>query len=320
MVPHPRFVRCLLSHSFLGFLVLVVGCSDKSATPLGPVDGSAFPRRSPGAMAAGSATQAAGFYPLSVGNRWHYTRVFVLNYGGYGDTIQSSIDVVNIGSETWGDRAYLVEEETTTQDSRPGEVFRWWTRYRQDRNGLYYRNVCACEPPALDQGLPASAPDLATMGASADEGKDAVLANTFTPEELEIVLRGRAKLIARIEAMRREVLLLPDRSVRSTQGLEDNEPDEVALLHYPLHVGRSWQVRPGLDLFWTVEGVDMLTTPAGKFPAFEIDVSIPLASPGDFAKVWIGRAGRLAYRIHADVGGGFTGDETEVVDYLSISR
>jgi hypothetical protein len=123
-----------------------------------------------------------------------------------------------------------------------------------------------------------------------------------------------------MEAMRRAVLLQPDQSIGSTGRAGEAASDERELLHYPLHVGSSWQVRPVFEVFWTVEALQVLSTPAGKFPAWEIDVSIYLANPGDFAKVWYGRAGRLAYRLHADLGGGFTGDETEVVDYLSISR
>jgi hypothetical protein len=101
--------------------------------------------------------------------------------------------------------------------------------------------------------------------------------------------------------------------------------DEVTLLPYPLHVGKTWRIRPDLELYWTVDGFEMFETPAGRFPAFRIRVSHASDGPEDFAWIWYGRAGKLGYRLHVVVsegypGAGWTGDETEVVDWLSISR
>src|SRR5688572_7112163 len=123
----------------LALALLAVGCSSKSRTPLSPLTAQGVLERDAHLAAGPSAN--GGFYPLAVGNRWHLSRIFTLDYHGYGaDTIRTSKDRVNIGTETVAGRTYFVEEETATQDSRPGEVFRSWSRYRQDQSGLYYRD------------------------------------------------------------------------------------------------------------------------------------------------------------------------------------
>jgi hypothetical protein len=303
----------------LAFAVLAVGCSTKSSsTPLEPLSVTGASDRF-GVAAAGPSASSV-FYPLAVGNRWHLSRVFTLNYNDLGaDTIRTSTDRVIIGTETVSGRTYFVEEETSTQDSRPGEVFQWWTRYRQDRSGLYYRDVCLCEPPILDEAddrLPLRA---VSSSAATVENMGMGLSRRVAPEQREAFNRALIELNSRMERMRLAVART-SHALAGTSGRPGGaDSGEVALLRYPLHVGESWQIRPDFDLTWTVEGVERLETPAGGFPAYRISVSIPYGGPEDFARIWFGRAGQLAYHIHFGEGG-LTGDETEVVDEVSISR
>lgn len=307
-------------------LPLFIGCSSEPTTPFEPALGGEFSDVSGRSPAATARDASAGFYPLAVGNRWHLSRVFTLDYHGLGaDTIRTSTDRVNIGTETWPSRGYFVQEETSTQDSRPGEVFRSWTRYRQDRAGLYYRDICACEPPTLDQGRVRLASTIAAGIEHTAGTMRTRLSRTIAPEDGEAFNRSLTELNARMERMRR-ALSLSTGSRGQTSGRPGGaDSEEVTLLPYPLHAGKTWQIRPDFDLFWTVEGVEMLETPAGKFSAYRIRVTVPGEGPEDFARIWFGRAGQLAYRIHVVVtegypGSGWTGDETEMVDWLSISR
>jgi hypothetical protein len=322
---YPRSGTILVA---VALAVLPIGCSSRSSTPFDPLTGRDVSDRSgsPRVAAAADLSSSGGFYPLAVGNRWHYSRVFTLDYHGLGaDTFRTSTDRVNIGTETRSGRTYFVEEETSTQDSRPGEVFQGWTRYRQDRAGLYYRDVCACEPPVLD-GSSVRVP-LQTVVSAAAAPRDTWtrLSRRVAAEDEAAFHRAMMDLSARMERMRRAV-------VHSTEALAETsgrpggaDSGEVTLLPYPLHVGKSWQIRPDFGLTWTVEGVEMLETPAGRFRSYRIRVSVPNEGPEDFVRVWFGRAGQLAYRIHVVVtegypGAGWTGDETEFVDQLSISR
>jgi hypothetical protein len=218
-----------------------------------------------------------------------------------------------------------VEEATSTQDSRPGEVFQLWTRYRQDRAGLYYRDVCACEPPVLDMSGPRIPSRMVASAAAATGNNWTSLSQRVAPADKEVLSRALSDLSARMERMRR-ALAPSTEALAETSGRPGGaDSGEVALLRYPLHVGKSWQIRPDFGLTWTVEGVEVLKTPAGRFPAYRIRVSVPHGGPEDFARIWFGRAGQLAYRIHVVVtegypGAGWTGDETEIIDRLSISR
>lgn len=307
----------------LALPVLLVGCSSEPTTfPAPPSVGGSF--ASPRVVETSAPHPSPGFYPLVVGNSWHYSRIFTLDYHGLGsDTIRTSTDVVNLGTESRSGRTYFVEEETSTQDSRPGEVFKSWSRFRQDQWGLYYPDVCLCEPPTLDQTGAQLAFSTVSSEATVSWNLRDRLARRVPPEDILAFDRSFEALNRRLARMREAVSL----SFRSRGSNRPGGADvgEVTLLPYPLHVGKTWQIRPDMELYWTVEGFEMLETPAGKFPAWRIRVSLSGDGPEDYARIWYGRSGRLAYRIHVVVsegypGAGWTGDESEVVDWLSISH
>ncbi len=309
----------------LALAALPISCSSRSTTPFDPLAeqqlaGSASSR----VLGAAELSSKGGFYPLAVGNRWHYTRIFTLDYHGLGaDTIRTSTDRVDIGMETRSGRTYFVEQETSTQDSRPGEVFEFWTRYRQDRAGLYYFDLCACEPPTLE-GISTAHQVVASTATP--------MANLLTgpsqripDEEKEAFHESFLQLTTRIDRMRRALAPSTAGFPRTSRTAAGADSDEITVLPFPLHVGKSWQIRPDLPLIWSVEGVEMLDTPAGTFPAYRIRVTFGGEGPEDFTRIWFGRVGQLAYRIHVVVpngypGAGWTADETEIVDRLSISR
>lgn len=265
----------------------LAGCASESYAPLDPGQVSVAAR---GAAAARDLSVGPVIYPLAVGNRWHASRVFLF-YGGEErpDTFLTSEDRVIIGTEVWDGHTYFVEARTATQTHRPGEVFRSWTRLRQDRAGMYSLYICSCEPPRVESRPPTSVPLAATVEA------DGALAH----------------LHSRLERMRDAV------SGASLGGPPGGATqDELLQLRYPLHVGQSWARS---TLTWTVEGIERLDTPAGKFPAYRIRISTPDDGPNDFNLVWIGRAGRLAHHIHVEYSSvGWFADEREIVESVSI--
>ena len=76
---------------------------------------------------------------------------------------------------------------------------------------------------------------------------------------------------------------------------------ETRLLAYPLHVGATWAMYPSsrLKVMATVDGIDVLNMPAGRFTAWRIRISG--AAPRDQV-VWYGRAGYLGSKGHDESG------------------
>jgi len=72
---------------------------------------------------------------------------------------------------------------------------------------------------------------------------------------------------------------------------------ETRLLAYPLHTGATWAMYPSsrLKVTATVEGIDVLSLPAGRFTAWRIRISG--ATPRDRV-IWYGRAGYLGSKGH----------------------
>ena len=173
--PHHTSSR---SKAFLASLVLptlLIGCSSGPTLPFEPEPGSNVLGRSQ-FIAARDLPSSRGFYPLAVGNRWHYSRLFVVSFGSGISVVSTSVDREIVGTEVREDRTYFVEEERGKQDSRPGDGYKFWTRYRQDQFGLYYGGHSRREVPRAYR----------VRVSSPDDG----------PEHLALVWYGRAGLPA----------------------------------------------------------------------------------------------------------------------------
>lgn len=100
---------------------------------------------------------------------------------------------------------------------------------------------------------------------------------------------------------------------------------EERLLAYPLQVGATWALFPAshVRITATVEGNDVLETPAGRFPAWRIRISGRIAGS---EIVWYGRSGYLGLRDHDQsvrpdsAGLHVVYDGTESLVSLSIQR
>ena len=268
----------------------LVGCGRQN--PVLPVDDRAVTsdaslRLTPSAQLS----PAAKFYPLTIGNRWHYGRVLWLRFApgeDPSDTIRSEIDRELIDREVIFDREYILEAETIVQDSRPGEIFRSWIRYRQDHSGLYYADICGCEPPQQNDGPGWSAtPERSAIPVPLELRPHRAL----TSEQLAVYQR----LLQRLAMLREAVSAARDQSTGRSGGAL---PNEVALLQYPLRPGASWTLREDPLFVYTVEGLEMLNLPVGKQLGYRIRVDFgPEPDPTSQVHVWFGRAGMLGYRI-----------------------
>ena len=315
--------------------VILSGCGGSSTAPTAPsaTDHAALATGGASKSIAQSGAQLAqstggDFYPLSVGNLWQYSRAFSLgDEVGPPYDIRSAVTRELIGTETLLDRSYVVEEERTVQDTRPGELFRTWTRYRQDRAGLYYADVCGCDPPILDGGTGGSASQESSTRVDASTPSWEVLKGRYAPEQQPAFEAAYARLKAHLNRARHALEMASARMSRDPGPPGGANDSEVGFLKYPLHVGSSWSIREDIRLTWTVEGVERIDLPGGQFTAYRIRVRYEGMQPDDEAIIWYGRSGRLAHRLHlsgiatdsdGNPIGTFTSDESEELVGLSL--
>ena len=73
---------------------------------------------------------------------------------------------------------------------------------------------------------------------------------------------------------------------------------ETTLLTYPIHRGATWVISPVQRIVATVEGMEVLVTPAGRFPAWRVRVRNHGHDPREEAFAWYGHAGYLGMSVH----------------------
>lgn len=73
---------------------------------------------------------------------------------------------------------------------------------------------------------------------------------------------------------------------------------ETMILAYPLHRGATWVVGELPGVTATVEGSEVLDTPAGRFPSWRIRLRYAGRLPSEEVYVWYGRAGYLGMKRH----------------------
>jgi hypothetical protein len=283
----PNRSRHPLLIAILGIVLLSLACARQN--PIAPSNTAAVVGSSPRLAATPPAPSRADFYPLTIGNHWHYDRTFLLRYApgaDPGDTIRSEVDRDLIGKEVLFGREYVLEQETIVQDSRPGEIFRYWTRFRQDREGLYYADLFASEPPQTDDvstPMAVSSPVPATPNLNASVPSTQQRLAVYEMAERRLSILRQAALGARRWA---------------TGGPGGAASNEVTLLQYPLRPGASWALREDPRVVYTVEALETLDLPIGRRLGYRIRVDFGSEpDPNSTTHVWYGRAGMLGYRI-----------------------
>ncbi len=317
--------RFLLATLVLATMVSMTAC-DRGATtaPDGPEIRTTVPAEWPpeeASAAAGHKTAGGEFYPLALGNRWHYAltdRMWAV-VGGvpqpadvYTGTVSEELTEI----ETLLDRDYMVAERHIQIPGSLPDVYEW-IRYRQDKAGLYEADASVGSPPgspewaSLFAPLPTAPPPPAALVASAGEKQAAEI----WPE---LWARSRA---ARAAARGANILAASPPGGALSQ--------ELVRLVYPLHPGASWVIREDPLFTTTVEKREVLELAGQRLSVWRTRTEFPLMGPNDVVHVWYGRMGRAGFAYHlesvyTDPGGNQTGvfvfESEEMLDGFELAR
>ncbi len=299
-------------------LISLGGCS-KTSPPTGlPAGYSAAADASRGGAAAASGFGSGSFYPLAIGNAWSYAGGGVLRLvsgpGSYLDNYGWAFTESRrlIGTTHHEGTAYTVEEQVHQDVSEYNGPWTFWVPLRQDSHGFFSRDTYLQEPPVLDgnrvasNGAKPGTPPLHLTAFAARHGKDASV----------------ERLAARVEKLRE----LARGFMRGDRNSSTAAAWETQLLGYPLRPGQTWSAR--MDIPWpvTVDRVEQLETPAGRFQAYRLDINPGgnFVHEGEWVRVWYSRSGYLGYSIHTfveqtDENGDPTGNTFVVDDSMYVT-
>ena len=282
---------------------------------LAPLEHSSTLSENTGATLAASGW-GHDFYPLEIGNRWHYARTFDVRWQDASGApqsfhIASAIERELVCQTPLAGRSYTAERSVEIE---PTQTYTSWVYYRQDRRGLYEADEPTPPPceAATIVNVAARAGRLSAIGESGRRPDDPAV------RAAEAVLEQRLSLI-------RYSLGLAAPSLRRPRPA----PGEITRLAYPLHPGQSWIIRDSPRFSARVEGVDVLRLPAGKFVADRIRIDSEFFGPNDRVLVWYGRQGFLRLEAHLesegrDENGNPTGlvfaEDREVLDGIDIEH
>jgi hypothetical protein len=287
-------------------LGLVMGCRLGS---LGSLERSTPAALEPTAP-LNAGTHGGAFYPLDLGDRWHYARTYDVRWqdasgAPHAYHVDSAIERELACDVPLGTRSYAAER---TLELAPGATYLSWIYYRQDRRGLYEADnpvppPCESVPPPEETG-PGLHVHIAPLSSIAEQGK--------LPEDPG-VLAAMGTLEQRLSLVR-YTLGLPAPSLRRPRPA----PGEIVRLAYPLYPGQRWIIRAQPRFTSRVEGVDVLRLPAGRFVAYRIRIDSELFGPNDRVHVWYGRQGFLRLDFHGESQG--VDDYGNPLDYAVVSE
>jgi hypothetical protein len=305
-------------------LVALVSCSRD--IPVAP--GASSDTYGSARALAASAVPSGAFFPLTVGNRWHAVGVGHITSVPTGGgppfvelSFQDDISRELTGTETLLGRSYTLLTEAHVESGSFGgdpNPFTYWIRYRQDQSGLYEADVDVTQPPAASGGA-------ARIAAEARGSRRALPSEWLARIPVDQVAayeRAWNSLQDRSAAVR--AALGPQSSALRSAGLLDGE---ITRLSYPMRPGAQWTIRSDPFFGSTVEGVDNLDLPAGRFPAYRIRIEGEAFGSDDIVHFWFGRSGQLQAKYHlesvmTDVDGNEIGrlvdDYNEAVDQMTL--
>ncbi len=238
-----------------------------------------------------------GFFPLEIGSSWRFRATFeieiiVVNSPAFApsDVFEGTIERRTIGTEEIFGREYVIEETRFNVTGLPDTTV-WWTRFREDHAGLYNANVSKSLPPGM---APHGA--VANRGTSVRGwGRLRAAADRTIPPGLRIAWREH---VSRLESILDPGPALPIEAAGRPGGAE---PGEIVRLVYPLHPGSTWFNRVAPIRVWSsVEGLEVIRLPAGRFPVYRIQVKSARLDEDDRVTAWFGRCGRLGYTVHLE--------------------
>ncbi len=334
----PPRIRLIALAAALGLALAAAGCGSSHHSLLSPATDRAAPSASALSTAApepGCAYGPRGFYPLAIGNRWHYQRQHTervvdstgATLGRYDETGYELHE--QICSEALAGHQYLVERQTTTGNEW---IQRMWIWFRQDAGALYENDSTfrpVCDPPGnSDDDLRTS---LAAAGRAIDEGGSGGAGDRLA--DLAPSAAERAAWTQALQIVRGRAALL--RGLGHGSWLRHPGPrvppqGELLRQRYPLVPGQSWVIRLEPIRFTArVERLDVLQLLPGAMPAWRIAYTVEGFGPHDRIHVWYGRQGFLQMKYHLESprmapDGTFSrtaiSEETVTLDSLSLVR
>jgi hypothetical protein len=238
----------------------------------------------------------SSFYPLGVGGEWTYEGGGAVTVVADGDPPVSDYKYAFtethtlIGNTHHEGTKYVVEEQVHHEipEGLYGPVT-WYDRLREDRTGLYSLDTLLQSPPPLDGG----------------GGVKFAATLTERPFRFDVTAwRGArvgdaslVRLADRVELLREAVhgVLRGRRPPNTPTGVE------LRRLVYPLRIGTSWSIRPDFPWPARVDRFEFLKTPAGRIPAFRIEINPfgNLLQEGEWVRVWYSQFGYLGYSLHS---------------------
>jgi len=293
--------------------VFLSGCSNP--TPLEPLaDGGTASGGNHGTIAASSGYGSASFYPLAVGNTWTYEgrgTAHVVGGPPEEDLTYAFTETHRlVGTTRFEGTPYVVEEqihhEIPERDTGP---FTYWDRLRQDRDGLFSLDTLLQEAPPLEG-----------MGSTAFSA----VSHARHSYRIDIAAWRRDGVAdASLERFADRVELVRE-VVRGKFRREEASPEaglELRRLVYPLRPGVNWSIRPDFPWPARVDRIEVLDTPAGRGPAYRIDINPfgDLLHEGEWVRVWFSRDGFLGYSFHFG-DGTYESDESMMVTSLQIAK
>jgi hypothetical protein len=287
---------------FAGLSLFVNGCGRPAPVAPQPAE----------AQSSGNALESGrfpdgGFFPLAVGNRWHSVSADTIRIDPIGNgpplaefTITSDITRVLIGTETLFGRSYFVQEETASSSGaligRTASAFSTWTRYRQDRSGLYEADVDVSRPPTLDDGpCRRSQSTAAVPGVDRARSLPASLVSRLPAAQRSAFSAAWDRLQER-ETIIRTSLLAGSGAGPGRGQRRGPLGGEIVRLKYPLHSGATWVIRADPLFSSTVDDHEVLALTCGRFSSYDIRIDSDLIQAGEFVRLWFGRSGQLAFR------------------------
>jgi hypothetical protein len=301
MSPRQRFLPALLVTLSV---LLLAGCGRQGFHPTAAVSperdvAPSLAARSSPADPGTPTSGRASFFPLEVGNHWHYAQLLAVNILLNDSTqtgwieLRSAKDARLVRTQTIGQHEYVVEEDVI-RDEGEAEPITQYIFWRQDRTGLFEAEVPGAAA-ARAAGAPrgATVTPLARVWSRLESG----LGDPRSREAFRAARGGIEQKLALIEGALRS----PRQPLRG-----DPWVAELTRLHYPLHPNAQWDIRTDMFFAAQVEGKEALALPAGRFSGWRIRYSLELFGPRDRVHVWYGRDGYLSLVAYL---------EQEAIDY-----
>lgn len=274
-----RASREFLVSAFVALAVLSSGCLNDTriVSPGSPETASSSARLST-APSTAFATPEPGFFPLALGNRWHIRFHRIGQYLGQGEPPRTYVELSARSDQVVACEHFLGEDRHAfirSTNTRSDGSSTTWTRYRQDREGLW-RWIGGGEAVGCD--------DNAAVNPSVASADDITRAQT------EAALRDHP----RREAIEKGIASL----MRKRDALEgEHDPRFTLELPYPLHIGTTWQ---GGANTYRVDAREVLEMPFGKVSAWRIRKTYAGLGPNDRVYTFVSRLGYLKSVMHLE--------------------